>query len=190
MTPATAILRKEHEAILKMLEVTTEVTRELEAGEPVPAQTLTDLLEFFRVFADRCHHGKEEDLLFPLLTKKGLPPVGGPIMVMLSEHVQGRAYIKQMSDAAEAYARGVPNSGVSWALAARYYTRLLRDHIDKENNVLFNMAEHLLNAIEQRELAAQFDKIELQKIGAGTHERLHAKMDELFNTYLARVTIR
>lgn len=179
MNAATAVLRKEHEAILRMLDVTEEVARQLDARRPVSPETLFELLEFFRLFADRCHHGKEEDLLFPLLRRKGLPPAGGPVAVMLYEHEQGRALIREMLEAAEAFRGGAAEGGGRWADAARNYAALLREHIAKENNILFVMAENLMTPAEQDELAAAFEKAEAEKMGAGTHERLHALMDKL-----------
>ena len=66
-----------------------------------------------------------------------------------------------------------------WAAAAVDYAQLLREHIAKENQILFVMAERMLTPAEQQELAAAFDKVETEKLGAGTHERLHAMMDKL-----------
>ena len=179
MNAATTVLRKEHDAILRMLDVTEEVARQLDAQQPVPPQMLLDLLEFFHLFADRCHHGKEEGLLFPLLERKGLPRAGGPVGVMLYEHEEGRALVREMLEAAEAYRGEVAEAGSRWSLAARRYAALLRQHIGKENNILFVMAENLMTPAEQDELAAAFEKVEAEKMGAGTHERLHALMDKL-----------
>jgi hemerythrin-like domain-containing protein len=179
MATATQILRQEHEAILKMLAASRQVAGRLERGEKVQAEVLADLLEFFRLFADKCHHGKEEDVLFPLLEQKGFPREGGPIGVMLSEHTEGRALVKQMAEAAEAYKSGVEGAGARWGKAAEGYAVLLEGHIFKENNVLFMLAEQVLTPEEQSRLAEDFEKVEIQKMGAGTHERLHAKMDKL-----------
>jgi hemerythrin-like domain-containing protein len=179
MDSATAILRAEHDAILKMLAVTDEVARRLQDGKRVAPDVLTRLLEFFKLFADKCHHGKEEDLLFPLLEQKGMPRDGGPVGCMLEEHDQGRALIGQMSEAAEAYAQDPTGAGLRWTRAARGYTSLLESHIDKENNVLFRMAERMLSAQEQHDLAASFAKVEAEKLGTGTRERLHAMVGEL-----------
>ena len=184
MTEATAILRKEHDAILKMLGATEEAARRIDAGEEVKGETLEGLIEFFRLFADQCHHGKEEDLLFPLLESRGLPRHGGPTGVMLQEHEQGRALIRQMVEATEACKRH-EKAGDRWAEAARGYVALLRTHIDKENNILFVVAENMLTPEEQKQLAADFEKAEIEKMGAGTHERLHAKMEKLITELAA-----
>jgi hemerythrin-like domain-containing protein len=188
MGTATKVLRHEHEAILKMLDVTEKVASRLERGEAVRREVLANLQEFFRMFVDQCHHGKEEDLLFPLLEQKGIPRAGGPIGVMLHEHEEGRALVRQMGDAAEATKSGLTGagSGSSWAAAAYAYATLLRGHIDKENNVLFMMAERLLTPGEQEQLAEDFEKLEVNKMGVGTHERLHAMMDKMLVEFLPK----
>lgn len=178
---ATDLLRKEHDAILKMLDATQAVGQKLIRGEKVTPDTLNGILEFFRLFADRCHHGKEEDLFFPLLEKKGIPRNGGPIGVMLSEHDRGRKFVHEMELAASQFADSPGVSGQRWAQAALEYTHLLREHIAKENTVLFPMAESLLTNEEQERLAREFERIEIEKMGVGTHERLHARMKQLFN---------
>jgi len=184
MATATQVLRHEHEAILKILGASEEVARRLGRGEQVEQPTLNGLLEFFQLFADRCHHGKEEELLFPLLEKKGFPREGGPIGVMLFEHERGRSLIRQMAEATAAYKSGEKSAGSRWAEAGAGYAALLRAHIDKENNILFAMAERVLTPAERADLAQGFEKLEVEKMGAGTHERLHAMMD----TLLARLS--
>jgi hemerythrin-like domain-containing protein len=179
MTTATDILRREHDAILRMLDATDEVIRRLDAGGTVEPGMLNGLLEFFRLFADQCHHGKEEDLLFPKLEQKGMPRETGPIGVMLLEHDQGRAFVRQMEQAAGEFAQGKTGAAARWTAAAAGYAALLREHIHKENNILFVMAERMLTPEEQQELSEQFEKVEVEKMGAGTHERLHALMDQL-----------
>ncbi|MGA2263221.1 MAG: hemerythrin domain-containing protein [Acidobacteriota bacterium] len=179
MRTATSTLRTEHEAILSMLDATAETARRVNRDEPVHLEILEGLLEFFKVFADRCHHGKEEELLFPALERKGMPQTGGPIGVMLFEHEQGRALIRRMSQAAAEIAGGNPAAAKSWAAAAHEYTALLRAHIDKENNILFVMAERILSDDEQTGLAEAFEKLEVEKMGEGTHERLHGLMNKL-----------
>ena len=73
-----------------MLKILDKVCARLESKEKVDPEHLEPIVEFFRVFADKCHHGKEEDLLFPEMEKAGVPKEMGPIGVMLAEHQQGR----------------------------------------------------------------------------------------------------
>jgi hemerythrin-like domain-containing protein len=176
---ATDILRKEHDAILKMLDATDAVGQRLILAEKVSPDTLNGLLEFFRLFADSCHHGKEENILFPLLEKKGIPRDGGPIGVMLSEHNRGRELVHEMELASSQIQDSREVSSRRWVQAAAEYTNLLRGHIAKENNILFPIAETLLTNEEQERLTQEFERLEIEKMGVGTHERLHAKLNQL-----------
>ncbi len=185
MENATQILRKEHDAILRMLEATERAAGLLDQRAPVAPSVLKGLLEFFRLFADRCHQGKEEDLLFPLLEKKGIRRSGGPIGTMLVEHDHGRWLIQQMTELADAYARGESTAGGHWAQAAHQYSALLRDHIARENDVLFMRAERVLSEHEMAQLAKAFEEFEARKMGAGAHERLYAQMDKLISEIVA-----
>jgi len=179
MPTATEILRHEHDAVVRMLGFAVDLADRLDHGERISPDVLDKVLVFFRVFVDQCHHGKEEDLFFPLLEAKGLPRAGGPLGVMLSEHEEGRKWIKEMTQAAEDYRLIVEGSGCRWASAARAYADLLHAHIAKENNVLFVMAEEILTPNEQAGLVEGFEKLEVEKIGAGRHEQIHAMMAEL-----------
>lgn len=183
---ATAPLRDDHEAILSMLEVIERTVALLEAGQAVEAWVLDGLLEFIQVFVDRCHHGKEETVLFPALEAKGIPRAGGPIGVMLAEHEEGRGLVQRMEEAARAYASGTTTAGRDYATNAARYAGLLRQHIHKENNILFAMADACITAEEQRELSAGYDRIEEQRMGPGACQRLHAKMEQLRSTVIGR----
>jgi hemerythrin-like domain-containing protein len=179
LAKATEVLRKEHDVILKVIEATEFTAARLERGEKVPDSLLAGLVEFFQLFADRCHHGKEEEVFFPRLVEKGMPRDAGPVGVMLREHEMGREMIRRMSQAEGAYRAGASSAASSWAKAARSYTDLLREHISKENEVLFTMAEGMLSEKEQQELAEAFERVEIERMGTGTHERLHARMEQL-----------
>lgn len=98
---------------------------------------------------------------------------------MLHEHGLGRDLIRAMVEASEAAASGNREAGMRWADAAGNYAALLRSHIAKENDVLFVMAERLLSEAEQASLLEAFDRVEINKLGEGTHERLHALMEKL-----------
>jgi hemerythrin-like domain-containing protein len=119
------------------------------------------------------------------MESKGVPRHGGPVGVMLIEHEQGRARVKEMAAVSEEIANGNTAAAVRWVPAARGYSDLLRAHIQKENNVLFVMAERILSDDEQAELSRGFEKVEIDKMGPGTHERLHALMDRLVAEILA-----
>ncbi|HTZ30865.1 MAG TPA: hemerythrin domain-containing protein [Methylomirabilota bacterium] len=172
MTSATQILRQEHDAILEMIGSLEAIVHHLQTGETVSIEALNGLTEFFVLFADRSHHGKEEDLLFPMMERKGVPRAGGPLGCMLAEHDEGRGYIREMKENAEGCARGAEDACNRWTKAALAYARLLRNHIWKENEILFQIAERILSSDEQAELARQFAEVQREKLDAAAESRL------------------
>jgi len=175
---ATLVLRDEHQGILAMLAVVEAAAKRLESGKSIPPQMMLDAATFFRNFADGCHHAKEEGELFPALVEHGIPKEGGPVGVMLSEHDEGRAYVRAMQLAAERYAHGDQSANLALIDNTLDYVRLLRAHIAKENNILFQMADEILSDEEQRKLYDAFEQIEQTRTGPGEHERYHAMIGE------------
>ena len=165
----TDVLRDEHAIILRGLDVLEAAARQGEDGHGPPEAWWGDVLAWFRVFADRNHHGKEETALFPAMVKAGAPAEGGPIDVMLEEHAEGRALLQAM---AESGSKGR-------ARAARRYAQLLRDHIDKEHGVLFPLAEAILDAAAFDWVAHQFGEVEAQVGGDASLDAAHAAVGEL-----------
>jgi hemerythrin-like domain-containing protein len=135
------------------------------AGQKLDGSSAQDALDFFRNFADRCHHVKEEGHLFPLLEARGLPRAGGPTGVMCHEHDEGRRL-----SAALATAVAQDNSG-EFMWHARAYVQLLRDHIRKEDHCLSPMAAGILSDTEAEALVQSFATVESADMGEGTHER-------------------
>jgi hemerythrin-like domain-containing protein len=166
----TQILMAEHEVILQALACLERVAKTAASGV-IDVVSAEDLLDFLAVFADRCHHAKEEECLFPRLVERGLPRDAGPLAVMLDEHEEGRQAVGAMSAALQALGRGERAAGARFAAAARAYTELLRAHIDKENQVLFPMADGMLDAGAQDAVLKAFGRLETEDLRTGTHER-------------------
>lgn len=152
----TERLMEEHERILAVLDVQEALCADIRRGEQPPAGLCEQIVNFMRVFADDRHHHKEEDLLFPALEQAGLPRDGGPVGVMLHEHEIGRGWITRMAEAARRWSDGDVAGLGAFAAAATEHAGLLRAHIEKENQILFPMAERFLDADTKRRLAEQF----------------------------------
>lgn len=176
---ATEALKKDHRVIEKMIDVMEKMAKKIDNGEDIPSDVLKDASDFIRNFADNYHHGKEEDLLFKRMAERGFPVEGGPIGMMLIEHEEGRGYARAMGEAAEKYAAGDASAKKTFAENARSYGALLSQHIQKEDGILYMMANNLMKEDEQRELLNIFDLVEKEKLGAGGRQRYVDLVDEL-----------
>lgn len=178
MSKAIDDLKHEHNAILFALKILEGMNRELATRNNIDVIDVSDFLGFLKEFADKCHHGKEEGFLFPALIKAGLSERQGPIAVMLSEHAKGREWIQVMN--AAIFPTLTPNE---FRTASKGYADLLQAHIEKENTVLFPMAEKLLSATQLGELYESFENHEATVVGQGRHEQLHALLKGLMAKY-------
>ena len=178
MSKAIADLMNEHEAILSAIQILERMTAAMEKSASVDTKDVHDFIGFLKEFADKCHHGKEEGLLFPALVRAGIPEQGGPISVMLAEHAQGRQLVRDMEASLS------PNVDLmKLTQAATGYATLLRNHIQKENKFLFPTAERVLTGAQLDELYEGFEKHEEEVIGQGRHEELHAVLKSLQEKY-------
>lgn len=180
----TEQLKAEHNGIKLMLNILDKMCTKLESADMINPKHLDEVLEFIRIFIDKCHHTKEEELLFPALERAGIPKEKGPIGVMLLEHSKGREYIKALGEAIDEYKRGSETAALKIIENAKGYIRILLAHIDKEDNVLYPMADARLSEKIQNEMADEFERIELERIGAGKHEEFHKTLIDLKKVYL------
>lgn len=167
MHQAVARLVAEHDLIERVLLLLEKGVALIEAGRPLPEEFPAWATGFFREFADRCHHAKEEDVFFPILKERGIPEEGGPIGVMLHEHVLGRDLLGRM----RAAATSEPFEARAFAAAAAHYLPLLRQHIFKENNILFRMAERVMSASDDAAATARFSQVEGERGLEGLQDR-------------------
>ena len=137
------------------------------------------MLDFFRNFADKCHHAKEEKHLFTMMNKKGMPSENGPIFVMLKDHDEGRRRLKAVADSIPPADAGDAGAVVRIKENLSAYIEMLRSHIQKEDNLLYPMADQMFSVKDQEELSGAFEKVETEEIGAGVHEKYHALAHEL-----------
>ena len=177
-TPTT-VLREEHLVILKVLDALERVLNKGSALSTQNVETLAKYVSFFQLFADACHHGKEEDLLFPELEARGIPREGGPIGVMLAEHEQGRGFVRQMREALPGARAGEAAAVDALVSAGRDYIDLLRQHIDKENNVLFMMADRVVDESSCARLCGEYAHVCSGKFSGQTKDELQELAAEL-----------
>ena len=175
----TASLRRDHEVILRALERLEERVAEWKRTGKVDQAILRKFVEFARTFIDRCHHGKEERCLFPCLERRGIPREGGPIGVMLYEHQLGRELVGRIDEGLKALERGDKDAVSAVLSACDGYIELLRNHIAKENGVLFPMGESVAEEVDVAEVGGCYERVEEVEVGHEVHERLERSVEEL-----------
>ncbi|MGB4306894.1 MAG: hemerythrin domain-containing protein [Methanosarcina flavescens] len=177
----TVDLKEEHEAVKLMLRILDGMCTNIESGKSVKQEHLDGLIEFMRVFVDRCHHTKEEAYLFPEMEKAGISGSGELIASLKKEHKQARQYVNRI----EKTASGKGNREFPAIVEnSRAYIQLLNPHIEKEDNKLFPMADTHLSETVQKDLLERFEAVEIEIIGPGKHEEFHRWLHTMRDIYI------
>jgi hemerythrin-like domain-containing protein len=179
---AIEILKGEHRVIEQMLDCLQKLASDSVEQGRIDVDVAPQMIQFFRTFADGCHHAKEEAHLFPLMESHGFQRQGGPTGVMMREHEEGRSLLRAMESALDSPTPTL-SSVAEFANSARAYIQLLRDHISKEEHCLFVMADVALTPVEQQGLVEAFDHVEHHDLETGTHEKFLRLANDLVDHF-------
>jgi hemerythrin-like domain-containing protein len=171
----TQILSDEHRVIERVLGAVEKLAK----GPVGELELWKKALDFILHFADQYHHFKEEKILFAAMEAHGIPIEGGPIGMMLTEHEEARSYVRTMLAAISLIETKNDAAKENLLSSAQAYCRLLREHIEKEDEILFHMADEVISDEEQKKLSAAFAQHEAEEMGAGAHEKYLAVAREL-----------
>jgi hemerythrin-like domain-containing protein len=156
MNTVTKNLENDHLNILRLI----AVLEKMAMRKSTETKHISVAIDLIKNYADGIHHQKEENLLFPRMIKNGFSAEQGPIAVMLHEHKLGRNYVGGMSAGLKQFTEGNPGAMEEVYNSMLGYCELLRNHINKENNILFKMADQALSADDQQQLLKEFEQVE------------------------------
>ncbi len=176
-------LMDEHRVIERAADILERILDNAKKSGELDINDLSSLIDFIKTFADKCHHGKEEGVLFPSMVEKGVPKEGGPIGVMLEEHDIGRDAVKRMSEAVKMIRNNEEGALNLLDKAVMDYTYLIRNHIQKEDSILFPMARNIYNESELIRIQERFNEVE-GRLGEGVHEKYEELIHKLSIKYL------
>ncbi len=147
---AIVLLKEDHRLIERALTLFERLVVETEQGRLPDLGRLARLTEFFEHFVDHAHHRKEEEVLFPALEEHGLRREGGPIGCLIKEHAQGRSLLAILGS----------GDRTDLVIGGKAYSQMLRQHIEKENQVLFVLAGQLLPPTVHDAVWRRFEELE------------------------------
>jgi hemerythrin-like domain-containing protein len=187
---AMQVLMNEHRVIEKTLDALEAWAGEVGGGCVEGKGELRRFVTFLRDFADACHHAKEEDILFAVMVEHGFAREHGPIAVMLHEHEHGRLLLGALDQLARQVEPWSDRDRQRLVQLVRAYATLLRQHINKEDKVLYPLAEANLSSAVKSALVEQFARFEEEETGSGEHERLHGLAHSLIAAHVPGVAHR
>ena len=163
----TDLLRQDHKVILRCLNV-LQAMAERENGERIDQDDATTLLLFLRKFADEHHHLKEEGVLFPEVMRTS-EAQGGPLRHLLFEHSQERSLVGGLDDARHT------GKSSDFAFFANRLADRVRNHIQKEDGILFPILDVLISSQSDEKVIGEFEKFQLDPGLLNDLQRLESK---------------
>ena len=173
----------DHRDISLTLNILEKICNLLKTNEEVDLVDITRLIYFVKIFADECHHGKEEKLLFPAIKEVAVRRHRDLIEELLTEHVKLRDLIKSMQDAVLGESVRID----TFVQSCIVYINLLRDHIEKENYGLLPICDASLSKKKQDELLKKFETLENAVIGKEYYPVFHSMLERFEVKYLSRI---
>jgi hemerythrin-like domain-containing protein len=176
-------MMNEHRLIEQVLGSLDTLVMEVTADGAVDRETVAKFATFFREFADRLHHGKEEDRLFVKLNEHGFPREYGPVGVMLAEHAAGREHVRALARIGSGSGPLTAEERQEVIEHGTGFVPLLLGHIQKEDNILYPMAQQAIPPAAFQALDADCEAFERTALPNGAVHRLKELAAELTEAY-------
>ena len=157
-TPAET-MRSEHAVILRVVDYLPALSQQVREGQPLPELQIPRFVEFFRNYADRFHHAKEEELLFPFMEAHDVPHQGCPISALLHEHASSRNCVAKLENFTEIGEPLTPEQTDEFVHLLDQMHKLYHDHIWKEDEMVFPMLDRIAHRPELQSLAEEFGRV-------------------------------
>ncbi len=166
----------EHRLIERMIALIETTLEQVEETREIDPHFIDVAVDFIRMYADRTHHGKEEDILFRELGERQLSAEDGRVMrELVDEHVFGRRTTKALVEANERYRSGddaaLPDIVSHLRTLVEFYPR----HIEKEDKHFFPASRAYFSDEEDRAMLEDFWEFDRQMI----HEKYTKVVEDL-----------
>lgn len=166
----------EHRLIERMLNLIQDKLATIEIAKKIDPLFIDQAVDFIRTYADRTHHGKEEDILFRDLSRKGLSNEDQRVMdELVAEHGFGRSTTKKLVEANSRYRGGDSSALENIASCLRTLVVFYPKHIEKEDKIFFPASRAYFSETEDQAMLAEFEDFDRKMI----HEKYRSVVDEL-----------
>jgi hemerythrin-like domain-containing protein len=167
---------REHRLIERMISLISDELEDVSGKTKANIEFLMIAVDFFRTYADRTHHGKEERILFRELARKQLSAEHKRIMnELIEEHVLGRKLVSELADAMVSYGIGSGNAFGNVKTCLQELIVFYPAHIEKEDKHFFYPCLEYLSKLEQDNMLEEFWEFDRNMI----HERYQRAVEEM-----------
>jgi hemerythrin-like domain-containing protein len=177
------LLVQEHRIIERMVSPIKNELSRMEETKEVNQNFIDVTVDFIRTYADHCHHGKEEGILFRELSKKPLTTEHATTMrELIEEHVYGRKTTRNLADAKERFVKGNPEALKDVEKFLNDLAEFYPKHIEKEDKKFFYPVMEYFTPKEQETMLRECWEFDRKLI----HEKYAKTVEELEKMVLSK----
>jgi len=178
MTP-TENLIKEHEEINELLDIMSKIALKIKSKDVFYPTDVEEIIDYLIIIIDKSHHGKEDEVFYPELISSGIPKETAPLSIINYEHTLAKRYLKDISSCVVNCKIGNDFSGELLADSLTNYVVVIKNHIQREEEIIFPIANEVLSSEKQNEITQRFEDIEQKNISHGFFDHFNKLLKKL-----------
>jgi len=178
MTP-TENLIKEHEEINELLDIMSKIALKIKSKDVFYPTDVEEIIDYLIIIIDKSHHGKEDEVFYPELISSGIPKETAPLSIINYEHTLAHRYLKDISSCVVNCKIGNDFSGELLADSLTNYVVVIKNHIQREEEIIFPIANEVLSSEKQNEISQRFEDIEQKNISLSFFDRFNKLLKKL-----------
>jgi len=182
MTP-TENLIKEHQEINELLEIMSKIAAKIKSKDVFYPNDVEEIIDYLIIIIDKSHHGKEDEVFYPELISTGISKEAEPLSLINYEHTLAKRYLKEISSCVVNCKIGNDFSGELLADSLTNYVVVIQNHIKREEEFVFPIANEVLSTEKQNEILQRFEHIDQQNITHSFLDRFNKLVNKLKSKY-------
>lgn len=176
----------EHREISELLNIMSVIADNIKSKDVFYPNDIDEIIDYLIILLDKSHHGKEEEVFYPELILSGIPKEKAPLSIINYEHMLAKRYLNEISSCVVNCKIGIDFSGELLADSLTNYVVVIQNHIQREEEIVFPLANEAFSIEKQNEIAQKFEEIEQKNITRNFNEHYNRLLNKLNNKYLVK----
>ena len=182
MTP-TENLINEHKKINELLDIMSKIALKIKSKDVFYPNDVEEIVKYLINLIENSHHGKEDDVFYPELISSGIPKETAPLSIINYEHIISVNYLKDISSCVVNCKIGNDFSGELLADSLTNYVIAIKNHIQREEEIVFPIANEVFSIEKQNEILQRFEVIEQKYISNSFNDQFDKLLNKFKNKY-------
>jgi hemerythrin-like domain-containing protein len=176
----------EHREISELLNIMSIIAENIKSKDVFYPNDVEEIINYLIIILDKSHQGKEDGVLYPELILSGIPKETAPLSIINYEHNLAKHYLNDINSCVVNCKIGNDFSGELLADSLTNYVIVIQNHIQREEEIVFPLANEVLSDEKQNEISQKFEDIEQKNMAHNFADHFNKLLNKLHNKYLVK----